>query len=89
MSRNLKFATRSLRAAVSMVLTPLGVIGCTGLLWLCTCLFFYAMLLEAREDAYDGEVRHARQLVTALERDILRSIELYELSLSAAAQGAT
>jgi hypothetical protein len=71
-----------------MVLTPLGVIGCTGLLWLCTCLFA-AMLLEAREDAYDGEVRHARQLVTALERDILRSIELYELSMSAAAQGAT
>ncbi len=52
-------------------------------------LVLSAMLLEAREDAYDGEVRHARQLVTALERDILRSIELYELSMSAAAQGAT
>ncbi|KVR89921.1 diguanylate cyclase [Burkholderia vietnamiensis] len=89
MSRNLKFATRSLRAAASMVLTPIGVIGCAGLLWLCTCVFFAAMLLAAREDAYDGEVRHARQLGTALERDILRSIELYELSLSAAAQGAT
>ncbi|MEZ7525932.1 hypothetical protein QO214_33325, partial [Burkholderia vietnamiensis] len=72
-----------------MVLTPIGVIGCAGLLWLCTCVFFAAMLLAAREDAYDSEVRHARQLGTALERDILRSIELYELSLSAAAQGAT
>ncbi|CAN0626532.1 Diguanylate cyclase [Burkholderia multivorans] len=75
-------------AAASMVLTPIGVIGCAGLLWLCTCVFFAAMLLAAREDAYNNEVQNARQLETALERDILRSIELYDLSLTAAAQGA-
>ncbi|MCC8402289.1 diguanylate cyclase [Paraburkholderia sp. MMS20-SJTN17] len=77
-----------LSAAGSVVLTPAGVIVCAALLWLGTAGLCIAMLLVSRTDAYNNAAQNARNLTLVLERDILRSIDLYDLSLRAVAEGA-
>ncbi len=61
---------------------------CSVMLWLGTAGIGVAMLLVARADAYDRAVQNASNLTLVLERDIQRSIELYDLSLRAVAEGA-
>ncbi|SDC96939.1 diguanylate cyclase (GGDEF) domain-containing protein [Paraburkholderia lycopersici] len=58
------------------------------MLWLGTAGIGVAMLLASRADAYDRAVQNASNLTLVLERDIQRSIELYDLSLRAVAEGA-
>ncbi|WP_415774295.1 diguanylate cyclase [Paraburkholderia sp. J7] len=74
--------------AAKSVLTPAGLLCCSVMLWLGTAGIGVAMLLEARADAYDRAVQNASNLTLVLERDVQRSIELYDLSLRAVAEGA-
>ncbi|MBN3815926.1 diguanylate cyclase [Paraburkholderia sp. Se-20369] len=79
---------RWLSAAGALILSPAGVLGCAVLLWLGTAGLCSAMLLVAREDAFHHAIQNAQNLTLILERDILRSIESYDLSLQAVAEGA-
>lgn len=79
---------RRLSAAGAAAFTPTGVCVCAALLWLGTTGLCIAMLLASHEDAYCRAVQDGRNLTLVLERDILRSVELYDLSLRAVAEGA-
>lgn len=79
---------RWLLAAGAAAITPLGVLVCAVLLWLLTAGLSVAMLLVSREDAWQQAIRDSQNLTLILERDILRSVELYDLSLRAVVEGA-
>jgi hypothetical protein len=74
--------------AAKALLTPTGILCCSVSLWLGTVGIGVAMLLASRGDAYDRAIQNASNLTLVLERDIQRSIELYDLSLRAVAEGA-
>jgi diguanylate cyclase (GGDEF)-like protein len=79
---------RWLLAAGAAAYTPAGLLVCAALLWLVTAGLCIATLLVSRQDTYDHAVQDARNLTLVLERDILRSVEFYDLSLHAVAEGA-
>lgn len=79
---------RWLSAAGAVLVTPAGVLWCAVLLWLGTAGLCSAMLLIAREDAYHNAILNARNLTLILQRDIMLSIEGYDLSLQVVAEGA-
>ena len=57
------------------VLAPLGMLGASGL-----------MLLDLRQDAWERTEQTSKNLVQVLERDIARNVEMYDLSIQAAAE---
>lgn len=66
---------RSARTWIMLgVLGPLGMLTTSGL-----------MLLDLRQDAWDRAEQTSKNLVQVLKRDIARTVELYDLSLQAAA----
>ncbi|SDC96893.1 sensor domain-containing diguanylate cyclase [Paraburkholderia lycopersici] len=79
---------RWLLAVGAAAVDPAGVLVCAVLLWLGTAGLCIAMLLVSREDAYHQAIQVGRNLTLVLERDIVRSVELYDLSLRAVAEGA-
>lgn len=79
---------RWLLAAGAAAFTPAGILVCAAVLWLGTAALCVAMLVVSRQDAYNHAVQDSRNLTLALERDILRSVEFYDLSLRAVAEGA-
>ncbi len=83
-----RMLVRFFSTAAKSVLTPTGLLCCSITLWLGTAGIGVAMLLGSRADAYDRAVQNASNLTLVLERDIQRSIELYDLSLRAVAEGA-
>jgi diguanylate cyclase (GGDEF)-like protein len=79
---------RWLLAVGTAVFRPLGVLVFAVLLWLGTAVLCVVILLVSHEDIYQHAVQDARNLTLVLDRDILRSVELYDLSLRAVADGA-
>jgi diguanylate cyclase (GGDEF)-like protein len=79
---------RWLLAAGAGAFTPVGILVCAAQLWLAMAALCVAMLVVSRQDAYDRAIQDAQNLTLVLERDILRSVELYDLSLRAVAEGA-
>jgi diguanylate cyclase (GGDEF)-like protein len=79
---------RWLLAAGAAAYTPAGLLVSAALLWLVTAGLCIATLLVSRQDTYNHAVQDARNLTLVLERDILRSVEFYDLSLHAVAEGA-
>ncbi len=69
------------------VATPRGIVGCSVGLWIGTLLIVSVTLVTSRIDAYDRAEQNARNLTLVLERDIRRSVDLYDLSLRAVAEG--
>ncbi|MGX9979551.1 sensor domain-containing diguanylate cyclase [Methylobacterium fujisawaense] len=65
---------RSARTWIALgVLAPLGMVVTSGL-----------MLADLRRDAWDSADQTSRNLLQVLERDIVRNIEMYDLSIRAA-----
>jgi diguanylate cyclase (GGDEF)-like protein len=79
---------RWLLAAGAAAFTPVGIVVSAALLWLVMVGLCIVMLVVSRQDAYDHAIQDSRNLTLVLERDILRSIEFYDLSLRAVAEGA-
>ncbi|MCJ2092995.1 sensor domain-containing diguanylate cyclase [Methylobacterium sp. J-072] len=66
---------RSARTWIALgVLAPVGMLTASGM-----------MLLDLRQDAWDKAEQTSKNLVQVLERDIARNIEMYDLSVHAAA----
>ena len=66
---------RSSRAWIALgVLAPVGMLAASGL-----------MLLDLRQDAWEKAEQTSKNLLQVLERDIGRNIEMYDLSIQAAA----
>ncbi|WP_321931343.1 diguanylate cyclase [Paraburkholderia guartelaensis] len=86
--QRLRMVRRFCVAAAGAALTPTGLLCCSVMLWLGTAEIGIVMLLASRADAYERAVQNAGNLTLVLERDIQRSIELYDLSLRAVAEGA-
>lgn len=80
---------RWLLAAGAAAFTPVGIVVSAALLWLGMMALCVVMLVVSRQDAYDHAIQDSRNLTLVLERDILRSIEFYDLSLRAVAEGAS
>jgi len=89
MRRRLPSLFRYVRSPAARVLSPSGVIGCGVLLSLFVCGLSVWGLYESRLDAYEHAEENARNLILVIERDIARNVELYDLSLQAAADGVT
>lgn len=79
---------RLLLAAGAAAATPAGVVVCAAVVWLGIAALCVAMLLVSREDTWHDAVQDGENLTLVLERDILRSVEFYDLSLRAVAEGA-
>lgn len=79
---------KQLHRAAQMIVSPIGILCCSVLLWLGTLGIGVAMLMASRTDAFDHAVQNARNLTLVLERDIQRSVDMYDLSLRAVAEGA-
>ncbi|WP_342109796.1 sensor domain-containing diguanylate cyclase [Methylobacterium sp. SI9] len=70
---------RSARTWMALgVLAPVGMVAVTGL-----------MLADLRRDAWDRAEQTSRNLLQVLERDIARTVELYDLSLQATVENLT
>ncbi|MCJ2101239.1 sensor domain-containing diguanylate cyclase [Methylobacterium sp. E-046] len=66
---------RSARTWITLgVLAPIGMLAASGL-----------MLADLRQDAWDKAEQTSKNLVQVLERDIARNVEMYDLSIQAAA----
>ena len=66
---------RSSRTWITLsVLAPIGMLAASGL-----------MLADLRQDAWDKAEQTSKNLVQVLERDIVRNVEMYDLSIQAAA----
>ena len=73
--KRLGHSFRSARTWIALgVLAPFGMLAASGL-----------MLADLRQDAWDKAEQTSRNLVQVLERDIARNIEMYDLSIQAAA----
>lgn len=65
---------RSARTWITLgVLAPIGMLAASGV-----------MLLDLRRDAWDKAEQTSKNLVQVLERDIVRNVEMYDLSIQAA-----
>ncbi|WP_323122339.1 sensor domain-containing diguanylate cyclase [Burkholderia alba] len=84
---SLSAANRYLRYSATRLLTPTGVVVGGILLLVFVWALCARVLYESRIDAYQRAQENARNLVLLLERDIARSIELYDLSLQAVVDG--
>lgn len=86
-----RFAKERLRRKFQVLgrvaVSPVGILCCGAILWLGTVSIGVAMLMAARVDAFDRAVQNSRNLTLVLERDIQRSVDLYDLSLRAVAEG--
>ncbi|MCP3713241.1 sensor domain-containing diguanylate cyclase [Paraburkholderia sp. CNPSo 3274] len=78
---------RYVRSAAARMLSPTGVIVCGVFLSLFACGLSVWSLYDSRLDAYEHAEENARNLMLVIERDIARNVELYDLSLQAAADG--
>nr|WP_260400314.1 diguanylate cyclase [Paraburkholderia bannensis] len=77
-----------LKVIARNMVSPAGILGCSIVLWLATLSIGTAMLMTSRTDAFNHALRNSRNLTLVLERDIERSIDLYDLSLRAVSDGA-
>lgn len=70
---------RSLRSAkvwiTLSIVAPFGMLAASGF-----------MLLDLRQDAWQRAEQTSKNLIQVLERDIARNVEMYDLSLQAAAE---
>ncbi|WP_341317498.1 sensor domain-containing diguanylate cyclase [Paraburkholderia sp. IMGN_8] len=87
MRLSLPFFIRSPHSAIPRILSPVGVVVGAVLLALFMCLVTSWVLLESRADAHSRAEENARNLVLVIDRDISRTIELYDLSLQAVVDG--
>ncbi|MEO7030920.1 MAG: hypothetical protein ABI351_00860 [Herbaspirillum sp.] len=67
---------------------PNGIIGGSGLFAAIMLLLLAVMLLQEREASVERVVENAENLGLVVERDIVRTAELFDLSLQAVAEGA-
>lgn len=77
-----------LAIAGSKILTPAGIICCAVLIWLSIAGLCAGMLVVTYDDARTRAVQNASNLALMLEREILRSVAGYDLSLRAVTGGA-
>ncbi len=79
---------RNTRVLGRTVVSPIGILCCSIILWVGTLSIGITMLLASRADAFSHAVQNSHNLTLVLERDIQRSIDLYDLSLRAVSEGA-
>jgi len=78
---------RQVSRVTARALSPAGVVIAACAMLAASWALSGWLLYQARVDVYQRAVEHARNLMRIIERDVARNIELYDLSLQAAAEG--
>jgi diguanylate cyclase (GGDEF)-like protein len=67
--------------------TPRGIIASSVVVALAIYLLCAGVLLQERQDVWNGAQRDANNVAQLIERDVARNLELYDLSLRGVARG--
>lgn len=86
-ARFMKGFRQKLRLLGSSIVSPAGVLCCNIILWMAMFGIGTSSLMASRGNAFNQAVQNSRNLTLVLEHDMRRSIDQYDLSLRAAAEG--